>query len=209
MAEAWKTEQEAFWSGAFGDDYVDRNRGEALVASHTHMFSNALRRAGPVASAVEFGPNIGLNLVALRRLLPHASFAGVEINPEAATALRGLGWVAVREGSLLTERLDQACDLAFTMGVLIHINPDLLPQAYDALHAASRRYVMVAEYYNPSPVAIPYRGHADRLFKRDFAGEMLERFADLRLVDYGFVWRRDPNFPVDDITWFLMEKVPS
>jgi len=27
----------------------------------------------------------------------------------------------------------------------------------------------VAEYYNPSPVAIPYRGHTDRLFKRDFA----------------------------------------
>jgi len=44
------------------------------------------------------------------------------------------------------------------------------------------------------------------LFKRDFAGEMLERFADLKLLDYGFVYRRDPNFPQDDITWFLLEK---
>src|SRR3546814_8827644 len=72
MADAWKTEQETFWSGAFGDDYADRNRGEALVASRAHMLSNALRRAGPVALAVEFGPNIGLNLVALRRLLPRS-----------------------------------------------------------------------------------------------------------------------------------------
>jgi spore coat polysaccharide biosynthesis protein SpsF len=44
------------------------------------------------------------------------------------------------------------------------------------------------------------------LFKRDFAGEMLEQFADLRLIDYGFAYRRDPAFPQDDITWFLMEK---
>ena len=205
----WTSEQEAFWAGEFGRGYIERNADEALLASKTALLAGALKATSAIGSVVELGPNIGLNLVALRRLLPHASFAGVEINPEAATALRGLGWVAVREGSLLTERLDQACDLAFTMGVLIHINPDLLPQAYDALHAASRRYVMVAEYYNPSPMAIPYRGHADRLFKRDFAGEMLDRFADLRLVDYGFVWRRDPNFPVDDITWFLMEKVPS
>src|SRR3546814_3806716 len=72
MADAWKTEQETFWSGAFGDDYADRNRGEALVASRAHMLSNALRRAGPVASAVEFGPNIGLNLVALRRQIGRA-----------------------------------------------------------------------------------------------------------------------------------------
>jgi spore coat polysaccharide biosynthesis protein SpsF len=25
-------------------------------------------------------------------------------------------------------------------------------------------------------------------------------------VDYGFAYRRDPNFPQDDITWFLLEK---
>jgi len=28
----------------------------------------------------------------------------------------------------------------------------------------------------------------------------------MQLVDYGFAYRRDPNFPQDDITWFLMEK---
>ena len=35
---------------------------------------------------------------------------------------------------------------------------------------------------------------------------MLDRYSDLKLVDYGFVYRRDPNFRQDDATWFLMEK---
>jgi len=53
---------------------------------------------------------------------------------------------------------------------------------------------------------IPYRGHSDRLFKRDFAGEMLEAYPGLALVDYGFAYRRDPVFPQDDISWFLLRK---
>jgi len=58
-------------------------------------------------------------------------------------------------------------------------------------------------------VSIPYRGHSDKLFKRDFAGEILDQFSDLRLVDYGFVWHRDNLFPQDDISWFLLEKQSS
>jgi len=73
-------------------------------------------------------------------------------------------------------------------------------------HRACNRYICLAEYYNPTPMEVPYRGHSGRLYKRDFAGEMLERFPDLSLVDYGFVYHRDPNFPLDDITWFLLEK---
>jgi len=206
MADAWKTEQEAFWSGAFGDDYADRNLGEALVASRTHMLSNALRRAGPVASAVEFGPNIGLNLVALRRLLPTVTLAAVEINAKAVASLRQLDGVEVHHGSIIDRHVGRTYDLAFCSGVLIHINPDALPAVYDNLHAASARLILLAEYYNPAPVAIPYRGHGDRLFKRDFAGEMLDRFADLRLLDYGFQYHRDPSFPADDLNWFLLEK---
>jgi hypothetical protein len=31
----------------------------------------------------------------------------------------------------------------------------------------------------------------------------------LRLVDYGFVYRRDPAHPQDDLTWFLLEKTAA
>ena len=91
-------------------------------------------------------------------------------------------------------------------GVLIHINPEALTEVYDKLFAACSRYLLVTEYYNPAPVAISYRGHSDRLFKRDFAGEIMDRHPQLQLVDYGFVYHRDPNFPQDDITWFLLVK---
>jgi pseudaminic acid biosynthesis-associated methylase len=91
-------------------------------------------------------------------------------------------------------------------GVLIHINPAELPQVYDKLVSATGRYLLVAEYYNPVPVDILYRGHSDRLFKRDFAGEIMDRHVQMKLLDYGFVYHRDPQFPDDDFTWFLMEK---
>lgn len=77
---------------------------------------------------------------------------------------------------------------------------------YDKLFESSKRYVLLCEYYNPSPVSIPYRGHVDRLFKRDFAGELMSKYPILQLVDYGFVYHGDSLFPQDDITWFLLEK---
>jgi pseudaminic acid biosynthesis-associated methylase len=72
--------------------------------------------------------------------------------------------------------------------------------------SSSKKYICIAEYYNRTPVSINYRGHDERLYKRDFVGEVLDKFPSLTLVDYGFVYHRDPNFPQDDITWFLLEK---
>jgi pseudaminic acid biosynthesis-associated methylase len=201
-----KTEQESFWQGEFGDAYVDRNDGEAVVASNLALFAKALARAGRIDSLIEFGTNRGLNLIALNRLLPHCRLAGVEINAKAHAAASELGIAEVWQGSVFDYPVAEAFDLALIKGVLIHLAPERLAEAYAKLHAASRRYILVAEYYNPSPVEVSYRGHAGRLFKRDFAGEMLDLYPDLRLVDYGFCYRRDPTFPMDDITWFLLEK---
>jgi len=207
---AYRTDQENFWAGSFGSEYIRRNEGPQLLASNLNFFTRALAQAGRVQSCVEFGANIGMNLRALKLLFPEVQLAGIEINPDAARELGAwLGEKNVFQGSIFDYPVDTQVDLALIKGVLIHINPDELTRVYDKLHAASRRFVLVCEYYNPSPTAIPYRGHADRLFKRDFAGEMLDRFADLRLRDYGFAYRRDPAFPQDDITWFLLEKTQS
>ncbi|WP_350448271.1 pseudaminic acid biosynthesis-associated methylase [Pseudomonas solani] len=202
------TEQERFWQGEFGDQYVERNDGEVPVASATSFFAQALRRAGRIDSLLELGTNRGLNLRALNRLLPQATLLGVELNAKAPDIAQGLGIAEVWHGSLFDYPVQQQVDLAFTRGVLIHLSPELLPQAYAKLHEASRRHVLIAEYYSPSPVEISYRGHEGKLFKRDFAGEMLDLYPDLQLVDYGFVYRRDVNFPTDDINWFLLEKRP-
>lgn len=203
----FKTEQDAFWAGEFGTEYIQRNKGDQLLASNLNFFVVALRAARGVKSCLEFGANIGMNLKALNHLHPALDAHGIEINAEAA---RQLGEVIppakVYNKSILDFQPNRTWDLALIKGVLIHINPEVLPQVYDKLVESTSRYLMVAEYYNPVPVAIPYRGHTDRLFKRDFAGEIMERHPQLQLADYGFAYRRDLNFPQDDITWFLMEK---
>jgi pseudaminic acid biosynthesis-associated methylase len=201
-----KTEQEAFWEGSFGNEYTLRNDASRFLSSNIALFSKILERTQNVRSILEFGANRGLNLIALSQLLPAAELSAVEINQQAAEELRQWGKTKVYHQSILEFAADYPRDLVLIKGVLIHINPDRLQDVYRKMAEASKRYVLVAEYYNPSPVAIPYRGHEGKLFKRDFAGEMLDKFKELRLVDYGFAYHRDANFPQDDITWFLMEK---
>jgi pseudaminic acid biosynthesis-associated methylase len=204
----YKTEQEAFWAGDFGVEYISRNSGSELLASNLAFFSKALSKVRGLGNCIEFGANIGINLSALRFLYPKQDQYAIEINPEAATELgKIMPSSNIFQTSILDFYSDHAWDLVLIKGVLIHINPDFLPQVYDALYRATNRYLLVCEYYNPSPVAINYRGHANKLFKRDFCGEILDLYSNLRLIDYGFVYHRDP-FPQDDMNWFLMEKRP-
>lgn len=202
----YSTAQEAFWAGEFGTDYSQRNVGPEFQAAKLAMFARILGRTRGVRSVIELGANVGLNLTGMRALLPNAELAAVEINPHAAQQLRALPDICVYQMSLLDFRPTRTWDLAFCAGVLIHIAPAALAQAYHVLHRASARYVCLIEYYNPAPVEVPYRGHHERLFKRDFAGEMRVAHPGLQLIDYGFVYRGDPVFPLDDLTWFLMEK---
>ncbi|WP_259017021.1 pseudaminic acid biosynthesis-associated methylase [Emticicia fluvialis] len=201
------TPQEEFWAGSFGNEYIQRNQSQEYLASNLNFFVKALHQAGKPKSLIEFGANIGMNLRAIKALYPGIDLGGIEINEEAAGELRKvIGSENVFQGSILEYEPVKKYEVALIKGVLIHINPEVLPVIYQKLYEASGRYILICEYYNPSPVSINYRGHTDRLFKRDFAGEMLEKYPDLSLVDYGFVYRRDPAFPQDDITWFLMQK---
>ncbi|WP_031386682.1 pseudaminic acid biosynthesis-associated methylase [Desulfonatronum thiodismutans] len=211
---SYATEQEAFWAGQFGAEYIDRNKSHQLIAANISLFNRALRMAGPIHSCIEFGANIGLNLAALRMLYPSQKQYAVEINRQATAELRAhIPEDNIFEMSILdfdAESIpDGKCDLVLSKGVLIHINPDMLQHVYSRLYQATNRHILLAEYYNPSPVDIPYRGHKGKLFKRDFAGEMLDRFPDLKLIDYGFVYHREKAFPQDDINWFLLEKITA
>ncbi|MGH8630725.1 MAG: pseudaminic acid biosynthesis-associated methylase [Burkholderiales bacterium] len=200
------TEQERFWAGAFGDEYAERNSGARWLPANIALFSRILRTARQVSSVIEFGANIGLNLQAIRTLSPEARLAAVEINASAVSRLDQLGLDEVHHQSMLGFSPARTYDLVLSKGLLIHVEPDCLPLAYDAMFAAAGRYICLVEYYSPVPVEVPYRGYRSRLFKRDFAGELMDRFAELALVDYGFVYHRDPAFPLDDVTWFLLER---
>ncbi|KWV59580.1 pseudaminic acid biosynthesis-associated methylase [Rhizobium altiplani] len=200
------SEQEEFWAGEFGNSYIDRNQGPKAVAGKTAMFAKILHHTRGVQSVRELGANIGLNILALRNLIPTAEFQAIEINGRAFEQLNSISGISAVNASLFDDINWKPVDLAFTAGVLIHLNPEMIKIAYQRLYEASKRYVLVAEYYNPKPVEVPYRGHTDRLWKRDFAGEMMDLYPDLSLVNYGFIYHRDANFPADDLTWFLMEK---
>jgi len=50
------------------------------VAGNINLFSKILSRANKINSILEFGANIGLNLIALKQLIPFGNFTAIEIN---------------------------------------------------------------------------------------------------------------------------------
>ena len=125
---AFKTEQETFWAGEFGAEYIQRNQGDALLAANLDFFSKALRAARSINTCIEFGASIGMNLKALKLLHPALEQHAIEINAGAARELRDLIAAAnVYHGSILDFTPLRTWDLVLIKGVLIHINPEALP----------------------------------------------------------------------------------
>ncbi len=207
-SSAFATAQEEFWAGDFGTEYVRRTPADDHLAANVALLERALRRAGEITDCIEFGANVGINLRALQTLQPRVIAHAVEINRTAAEQLAtAIPAENVHCISVLDFEPPRTFDLVLSKGMLIHIDPGHLSKVYRTLYRSARRYILICEYYNPAPVGIDYRGFKDRLFKRDFCGDMLDAYPGLKLLDYGFVYRRDPMHPQDDVTWFLMEKV--
>lgn len=204
------TPQAEFWKSEFGDAYTDRNVASVeQIQARLALWSDILAHtiSAPPASILEVGANLGINLRALR-LLSSARRYAVEPNEKARTILVQDGLVApadVRDGLASNIGLpDEVADLAFTSGVLIHIHPDHLLASLKEIYRCSRRWIACVEYFSDKPEMIPYRGHDDRLFKRDFGAFWLDSFPDLRTVAYGFAWKRVTG--LDNLTWWLFEK---
>lgn len=204
--------QEAAWKGQFGNDYQKRSPGcvEWNIAFFEKVFPRSsdpyTRSWTDIQSILELGAGRGANIKALRRRFPGATATGVELNQAALRALRHEApEVNAIEASVTEWTPETTWDLVLTKGLLIHIPPAALPVVYGLIYRASSRYILIAEYYNPTPVEVEYRGEKGLLFKRDFAGEMLDLYPDLSLWSYGFSYHRD-QAPQDDLTWFLLEK---
>ena len=198
------------WSGEFGDRYTERNAASAdAVRGRARVWGEVLTRMkGDLPkSALEVGPNVGLNLRGLSALAP-MDLWGIEPNPAARLRLAA-------DGVLPADRIlegfghqiplaDGAVDMAFTCGVLIHVDPSLLEKTMREIHRVASKYVFCAEYFSPKPETISYRGEDELLFKNDFGSLYMDMFPDLQLVDYGFFWRR--TTVMDDCTWWLFRK---
>lgn len=199
-----KTAQEEFWSGEFGDQYTERN--QIVPATIKGFFASVLSKTYGVRSICELGANKGHNLEAIYSLSDNYELTGVELNRSAYEKMAEKPYIRSYNSLIQNFSSQSHFDFVFTCGVLIHIHPDDLPLVYDKMFQLSNRYILINEYFSQFPVELEYRGYSEKLFKRDFAGELLDQFnGRLSVVDYGFLWERLAS-PWDNLTWFLLEK---
>lgn len=201
-----QSKPERMWAeGEFYKDWARRAEKHLLLHNNIQLFSRALVGAENVNTVLEIGAGTGANLEALQALRPWLQLTGIDINPAAVSEMKQKGFMAFRS-SAAEYRSSIKHDLVLTKGLLIHIPADQLPGVYRKIFDLSDKYILLCEYYDPKPTEIIYHGQAGVLWKRDFAGEMLDMFPDsLYLVNYGFVYHRE-DFPQDDLTWFLLKK---
>jgi pseudaminic acid biosynthesis-associated methylase len=205
-----KTAQLATWTGDFGDEYAERNAfAEWRLIPGVEAFRRMLS-GREVDSVLEVGCNVGLNLIFINALFDgRVKLYGVEPNPKAYQTLRRQPQITLAGAwncdAFCLPMADTSVDLAFTAGVLIHIAPAELDQATDEIVRVAKRYVLCAEYFSHTPVEAPYRNRMGLLFKRDFGAFYLDRYPQLRCIDYGFLWQRE-YASWGNVNWWLFEK---
>lgn len=192
---------EDLWrSGAFADAYMVRN-ADAGARRHEFWLGRVLGPC-PTTSVLEVGCNVGANLQHIAPVVPRV--VGVDINVHALAAAQLIPNVtAVHAPATALPFVDASFDLVFTSGVLIHLDHEQLPRAMDEMVRVSRRFLLAIEYFAPTEVEVPYRGHAGALWKRPYDLFFALRFP--HLVPAGQGWL-GPNDGWDDCNWWLWEK---
>ncbi len=204
----FNSDQEKFWAETYARDYIAKNSSFDHVKG-AEAWKQILKAvpAGQIKTYLECGCNIGRNLEQLSRAFPEMVPSIIEISDPAYKFVNERYKFAHSfNGPILSSKFDVKFDLVFTMGVLIHINPDQLKDHMARMFDYSSKYILMGEYFNRTPVSLEYQGQKDKLFKRDFGKFFIENF-DVKLVDHGFLWGHlydDAGF--DDITWWLFEK---
>jgi pseudaminic acid biosynthesis-associated methylase len=157
-------------------------------------------------SVFEIGANIGLNLDAIRLLIPDVRLGAVEVNAKASHELRHKGIETTESSIEEWVPVKQEWDLVLSKGVLIHLNPESLKSTYSKIARSAKKWVLICEYFSRTPTELEYRGQKEALYKRDFAGEFLNDNENFVFHSAGFASRLS-NFPQDDLTWFLLRNV--
>lgn len=178
------------WKGEFGDEYTERNSPDPRV--RFRVFKKILPES--VDSILEVGCNKGINLYALRALLPFSPIAGVEVNKKVLS--EGVPPFLVTDSS--SYLLNKSTDLVFTCGVLIHVPTEDLEETMREIIRVSKRYVLAIEYYAPEETEVVYRGKVDMLWKRDYGKAY--KYLGLKLLKTGEV----PE--IDNSTYWLFQK---
>ena len=179
----YKTQQEKFWQGNFGDEYINRNKNKFLIKNNFFLFKKIFSKLFRIKSLIEFGPNIGLNIIALKKIFKLKFITAVEINKKACLKIKDIQKLNVINNSIINFLPKKKHDLVLVKGVLIHINPNKLKKVYKTIYKSCKTsgYILIAEYYSPQPTMMIYRGKRNKLFKRVFS-----LFKKTKIIKYGF-----------------------
>jgi spore coat polysaccharide biosynthesis protein SpsF len=192
----------SLWTGEFGDDYTARNRA-ASAEGRVDIWRMLIPRH--TESILEVGANVGKNLEAIETFF-HGDLMAIEPNDKARAELSRVTTQVTSDYADKISLNTGSADLVFTCGVLIHIPPKKLLASMREIHRVARRYIVCGEYFAPSEEMVPYRGHDDALWRRDYGSIYLDNFSDLHCVSTMFAWRRVTAF--DNLTFWLFEKGP-
>jgi hypothetical protein len=210
------------WSGPFGDAYQQRCASNwESIKNRSRLFGDVFQamenanKASPSAqpfpaSVIEVGGGCGDNLRAIDMIYERSrqpiKLMSCDPNEAARKAMADVATVLPGDLSQLPYA-DDAADMVFTSGVLIHVPPADLSRALSEIHRVAKRWILSIEYFNHVPEEIAYRGHSGMLWRRDWGEAWLAQFPTLKVLGVGFAWKRTTG--LDDVTFWLFEKVQS
>lgn len=186
------TPQEKFWANDFGNDYVKRNYFEPKELDDFYIVQYGKSRTAinneilgklKFKNILEIGSNVGNQLKLLQKQ-GYKNLYGIEINQHAVELSKKMTTrVNIIQGSAFDLPFkDNYFDLAFTSGVLIHINPKDLKKIMNEIYRVTKKYIWGFEYFSPTLATINYRGNKNRLWKNDYAKTYLKALPDLKLI---------------------------
>lgn len=193
----------SLWTEDFGNDYTKRQ--QSTIDVRLPLWRMLLPQN--CRSVLEVGANIGANLEAIGRISDCELYAS-EPNDFAREELINGGFVVPSHVNAdFADKLswpNDIADLVITSGLLIHVPPDKLLKSMSELHRCAKRWIISAEYFAPSEEMVPYRGHKDALWRRDYGSLWLDNFQDLQCSAAIFAWKRMTG--LDNLTFWVLEK---
>jgi len=205
--------QRGFWTGSFGDKYIDRNYSlkqiNELYKSQTgitveKIFNDFFDNIDRNSKILEVGCNIGINLSVLRNM-GFSNLSGLDVSKKALDIAKK-NYPEINFYNSSIEEFDsqgKKYDLVYTAGVLIHINPSTINHVIDKIANLSNRYIFGFEYFSDTLTEINYRGNMGFCWKQNFPKLYKELFPSLKILKEKKFFYKDENFC--DIA-YLLEK---